>query len=230
MGNTSHKKEVITNCRASEKMLKPIKEAMAQRNPDPDGEWPEWADNVISVKALAYSPCGRMTRQGTPIEHKHAANELALCQRLSSQAARIMKGIPVGMSDEGDHKFLPFYICGTVGANVPKKITEKYVRSVFGETIHPKIDITIDAMKTRGKWWDRFIRQDQTDHNEKGLHARYALVEWFHTNKDLHGAAFVSTGLKGYAKPGFGSRFPQLSLAITEKGSLVGLCVCLTWT
>jgi hypothetical protein len=211
-------------------MLKPLKEAMAQWNPDPDSEWPEWADNIISVRALAYSPCGMMTRQGTSIEHKHAANELAMCQRLSSQAAKIMKGIPVTMSDEGDNEFVPFYICGTVGAKVPEKITEKYLRSAFGGIIHPRIDITIYAMKARGEWWDRFTSQDRTDHYEKGLRARKALVDWFHASKDLHSPTFVSMGLKGYAEPGFGSMFPQLSLAITKKGSLVGLCVCLAWT
>ena len=221
---------LVTNSRLSQIPLKPIKEAMEQSNPDPQSEWPEWADNVISTKTITYAPCGRITREGTRIEHKHEAHELAMCKRLSLQAAKIMKGIPVGMGDEGDHEFMPFYICGTMGVKAPGKITEKYLRSVFGGTIHPKIDITLNAIKMKGKWWDRFTSQDRTNHNENGLRARKALVEWFHANKDLHSPAFVSTGLKGYAKPGYGSSFPQLALALTRKGSVLGLCVCLNWT
>lgn len=221
---------LITNCRQSRTSLKPLKEAMEQSNPDPQSEWPEWADNVVSTKSIAFSPCGQLTRQGMSIKHKHEPAEVALCKRLSSQAAKIMKGILVRMSDEGEHKFLPFYVCGSVGDKVLENITEKSIREVLAGTFHPTVDIKIDKMNTKGKWWNRVTAQDQRDHNEPALRAWTALVEWLHTQKELHGAVFVSVGLKSCAKPGFGSSFPQLALAITRKGSVVGLCTCLTWT
>lgn len=94
---------LVTNCRQSRTSLKPLKEAMEQANPDPQSKWPEWADNVVSTKTIAFSPCGRLTRQGASIKHKHEPAEVALCKRLSLQAAKIMKGLPVGMGDERRH-------------------------------------------------------------------------------------------------------------------------------
>ncbi len=127
----SEEKKLITNCRVSKERLEPIKVAMGWEAPNPQNEWP---DNVISTMAIAYS-CGMIARQGTTIKHEHAATELALCERLSSQAATIMKGILVGMGDENDHEFLAFYMCGTEGIKGPESITKEYIRAVFGDTI-----------------------------------------------------------------------------------------------
>jgi hypothetical protein len=191
----------------------------------------EWPGNYISTQTIAYS-CGILARAGETVVHAHDADELALCRRRAEEAAKIMADTYLGMSDESDHQFAPFFIAANVGDKVPRKLTEPRVRAVFRGTIWPKCQIDIEPLKEEGEWWRRASGQPLADNDEKALGAWRAMVAWFASQKDLHGASFVSINDRGESGRGepISCVFPRMALALTKKGSLVGLFGCVVWT
>ncbi|MBE9182762.1 hypothetical protein IQ268_29950 [Oculatella sp. LEGE 06141] len=182
----------------------------------------EWFDNVISKQAVAYS-CGAIGRNGEVLEHNHDPAELALCQQLSAEVAQIMATTKVA-GDEGEHLFLPFYVTANQGAVAPAQITEAVVRSAFGGTIYPQARIVIEPLEEAGQWWES-VNFDK-EINEK-LAAWQGMIKWFHSQERLHSLVFVMIGdypLDEEAFENGGSVFPRLALALTESGSLIGVC------
>lgn len=181
---------------------------------DPDEEW---TDNVISKQAIAYS-CGAICRVGTTLEHNHSPAELALCQHLAHQVAQIMAEVKVA-GDEGEHPFLPFYVTANQGAAIPEQITEAVIRLAFGGTIHPEVQIPIEPLDEQGDWWGSVVSDGETNWN---LAPWQAMIEWFHSQEELHSPVFVAIGDSDLVNTG--STFPRLMLALTKSGSLIGLC------
>jgi hypothetical protein len=218
---------VVRNCKIDDKRLEPLKECM---NNWGTGEG-EWITNYLSVKTVAYS-CGAIARAGEAIKHDHEAAELALCKRLSKEAARIMTGTYLCMSDESDHQFAPFFVTANAGDKVPRKLNEKHVRAAFGGTIWPECQITIEPLKEKGPWWKAASGQPIADGNKEALNAWRSMIAWFGSQEELHGACFVSIDEpKGDRfREAIGCIFPRLVLAITEQGSLVGLFGCVVHT
>lgn len=191
---------------------------------DSDGseEEGEWFDNVISKQAVAYF-CGAIGRNGEVLEHNHDPAELALCQQLSAEVAQIMATTKVAC-DEGEHLFLPFYITAKQGAVVPAQIIEAVIRSAFGDTIYPQAQIVIEPLEEAGQWWEDVISDEETNEN---LAPWQGMIKWFHSQERLHSPVFVEIGdypLDDEVFGNSGSVFPRLALALTESGSLVGVC------
>src|SRR5947209_8433000 len=125
---------LVTDCKPDPERLAVFRECMETYGVDAgapaDEEWP-W--NVVSRRAVAYS-CGRIARAGEPVEHRHDPEDLAMCRRLSAEAAAVMEGTAVGMGSESTDPFRPFFVAANVGAAVPEAVNEQLVRRAFGET------------------------------------------------------------------------------------------------
>ena len=212
---------MVRNCKIDDKRLEPLKECFAGEGPD------EWPDNYLSCKTVVYS-CGRIARAGEATKHDHDPAELALCKRLSQEAADIMAGTYLGMSDEGNHEFDPFFVTANAGDKVPQKLTDKHVRAAFGRTIWPGCRITLEPLKEEGEWWQNASAQDIENGNDRALQAWRSLIAWFGSQAALHGACFVS--IDDLSREPIGVIFPRLVLAATKQGSLVGLFSCVVWT
>ncbi len=214
---------MIRNCQVSAERLAPLRECMVDSSgANKPGEWP---GNFFSTQTVAYS-CGILARAGETIVHAHDPAELALCQRLANEAARIMAGTYLGMADESDHQFSPFFITANVGAPVPPHMTESAVRTAFRGIIWPQAQLEIDPLKQAGKWWQRASGQPLADNNLQALKAWRGLLAWFAAQPELHAASFVGMSERGASS----CIFPQMALAFTSNGSLVGLFGCVVWT
>ena len=214
---------VIRDCMVDDQRLQPLKECLPLPGTGIDDN-DEWPNNTLSHKTVV-STCGRIGRRDEVIEHAHDPAELALCKRLADEAAAIMAGTYVGMSDESDHKFVPFFITANVGDKVPETLTEAELRAGFGGTIRPNCPVVIEPLKEEGEWW----RLASADANPWR-----ALMAWFGSHPELHGACFVSINEPRDLpyRPDVLSVviFPRMVLAITKQGSLVGLFGCVVWT
>ncbi|HEY7152790.1 MAG TPA: hypothetical protein VH575_02425 [Gemmataceae bacterium] len=232
---------MVHNCKIDDKRLEPLKECMNNWGTGAG----EWITNYLSVKTVAYS-CGAIARAGEAIKHDHDPAELALCKRLSKEAAKIMAGTYLKMGDESDHEFAPFFVTANAGDKVPRKLNEKRVRAAFGGTIWPECQITIEPLKEKGPWWKAASGQplqniadakdcddeEGVEEGERSLAAWRSMIAWFNSQEELHGACFVSIDEpKGDRfREAIGCIFPRLVLAITKQGSLVGLFGCVVHT
>src|SRR5262245_49551077 len=106
---------VITSCGIDKSRLAPIARAMQLPPRGYKDESPEdFSLNTISKHAVAYS-CGRLAMPADKPAHRHDGKDLALCRRLATEAARVMKGTEVGMGSEGSDYFAPFLVAANLG-------------------------------------------------------------------------------------------------------------------
>jgi len=95
---------------------------------------------------------------------------------------------------------------------VPEVFTEEFVRTrLFRGTINPEVDVRIEPL-TAGAVWE-------------GADAA-KFVDWLRAQPRLHGFAFVSIGL---SEDVGGACHPRLALALTDQGSVVGVCGHVIW-
>jgi hypothetical protein len=194
----------------------------------------EWPNNIISNKAVVYGS-GAITRAGTIVHHAVDPDELALCQRLAAEVARMMAGMDVGMGSESSDPFREFFIAANVNEPVPKRIDEHMIRSKFGGTIFPPATITIEPMTESGTWWSE-VEIDPSKSTDDCLRPWRSLIEWFRCQPVLLDSAFVRIGdrralwkieldkemlPKGTELTG--CVLPRLALGLTKNGSFVGL-------
>jgi hypothetical protein len=196
---------------------------------------PEWANVSLTPLAVAYS-CGALAREGDRVEHDHDPAELALCRRVSAEAARVMDGVEVGMGSGGTDYFAPFFVAANRGQVVPDVIDEAVVRRAFGGTLHPVVEVVVEPLEPRGEWWTQ-VREYLVDNDdaerfpeelpefEAILERWVEMIEWFRGRPELHGCRFVMTREREF--PSRDGRvclnFPYLALGITAEGSLVGI-------
>jgi hypothetical protein len=215
--------------------LEPFRECMTDfRKPQPRPH--EWANVSISPKAVAYS-CGMIARQGDPVDHNHDPDDLTTCRRISTEAARLMEGICIGMCSTGSDYFHPFFSPASLGAPVPAEVDEVVIRRAFGGALYPgpEMEIVVEPLEMRGEWWTR-IREYLVD-NDDALTDREAMadgrrelrrwakmVEWF-GQSGLHGCRFVMTRARHSPPEGdwFCIHFPYLAVGLTDAGSLAGI-------
>jgi hypothetical protein len=196
----------------------------------------EWPNNILSRKTVVYG-CGRIARKGDPVRHNVEPEELALCRRLSSEAAELMAGVDVGMGSESGDPFRAFYIAANADDPVPESIDEALIRSKFGGTIFPAATITVEPLAESGKWWEE-VEADASDSNreerEEHLRPWRGLIHWFGARPELKDSAFIRIGEydklndldRGSYPEGTeipGSVLPRLAVGLTTSGSLVGL-------
>lgn len=196
---------------------------------DKDAEWP---NNLISRRAVVHST-GAIGKKGDRFQIRVEPKELALCERLSTEAAKIMGGVEVGMGSESGAFFEPFFIAAEIGAAVPSRIDEALIRKRFGGTIFPPATITVEPLKEAGTWWSE-VKQDGAGSGSKYFLPWRRLIKWFASRKEFVDTAFVRIGdyealtsldeddyPEGTEMPG--SVMPRLALGLTRAGSLVGL-------
>lgn len=216
---------MVRDCDIDPDRLLPVRECMQTYGQDhlsPEGEWP-W--NVVSKRAVAYS-CGAIAREGAAVEHDHHPDELALCRRLSAEAARLMAGVDVGMGNEGSCPFRPFFVTANDGGKSPRKVTESVVRRAFGGTIYPGAEILVEPLRERGRWWASVLHWYSDNENpEEDLRPWRELMRWFHSREDLRAPSLVMVGDRPREPGGVmpGSVFPRLAVGLTPAGSLVGI-------
>jgi hypothetical protein len=222
--------DIVTDCHLDPERRKVFQGCMESYGlGDADPEWP-W--NVISRKAVFYS-CGRIAREGAPVEHRHDPNEISLCRNLAGAATRTMQGCDIGMGSESSNPFRPFFVVANLQATVPATVSETIIRESFGGTIYPGAQITIEPLAEGGNWWDR-VRRDCVDNEdcadeffraegEKQLARWSQMVQWFQSCKKLQRCAFVMIGQDEPRQQKRGSEFPRIALGITDAGSLVGI-------
>jgi hypothetical protein len=140
----------ITSFQPDAAKLAVIRECM--ENYDVGSADAEWPNNIISRKAIVYGT-GAIAREGAKVSHAVAPQELALCQHLAAEAAKIMDGMDVGMGSESSDPFREFFIAANMDEEVPKKIDERLISARFGGTIFPLATITVEPMTESGEWW-----------------------------------------------------------------------------
>ncbi len=192
----------------------------------------EWANNIISRKAVVYQS-GAIARRGAPIKHMVDSTELALCQSLAETIENLMAGVEVGMGSEASTQFRKFYI--TANTDEPKQsiIDERLIRYKFGETIFPLATITVEPLIEAGKWWNE-VMYDSSESNSDYFKPWKAMTAWFKSRNEFIDTAFVRIGdseaLWEIDKADFpegtemtGCVLPRLALGLTYNGSLAGL-------
>jgi hypothetical protein len=198
----------------------------------------EWPGHFLSTRTVAYS-CGILARDGDAVVHAHPAQEVPRCRRLANQAAKIMQGVYIRWGDESDHRLSPFWITANVGDSVPKHLTEKVYSTAMRGTVYPGAILTVEPFKESSSWFTRVTQLDldywggpEVDPDCVAKETARAdqwrrLFHWFRSHPDLHSPVYI--GFKPNNEE-FASVYPQLFLALTASGSLVGLATCVVWT
>ena len=196
---------------------------------DGDAEWP---NNIISREAVVYSD-GTIARRTDRVSHMIDGMELALCERLSKQAAQFMAGIEVGMGSESGDCFRDFFIAAAAGAPKPTGINEDLIRKGFGGTLFPLATITVEPFAEDTVWWSEVLCDGEESGPDYFVPWR-EMSAWFKQQPAFVGTAFVRIGdqeelfhlpeaslPEGTATTG--CVLPRLALGLTHNGSLAGL-------
>lgn len=206
-GKSKEKVRPAGGCEATDEMLAPLLPAMETYGSG-RGEWPH---NDLSTKAERYT-CGNIAREGETIPHDHDPAELERCRTLAAQAEKLLA--PIEPAHDSGGPYLAFFSTANKGEPVPEAFTEEFVRTrLFRGTINPDCEISIEPLTAKAVWYD------------EGSEAA-AFVDWLRAQPGLHGFAFVSIGL---SEDDGGAVHPRLALALTDKGSVVGVCGYVIW-
>lgn len=198
----------------------------------------DWPNNILSQHTVVY-PSGIMARAGDAIAPEVDAAELELCRTLAAAAKDVIGDIPVGMDSESGDGFSPFFICNSPDAAIPTEITAELIRDRFGGTIFPPATITAEPLAASGLWWEEITEgaedlEDEAETADDYLAAWHQLIDWFASHAQLSQATFVRIGdqealedldpdemPEGTEMPG--SVMPRMAVALTQRGSLVGI-------
>jgi hypothetical protein len=227
----------VTKFSPDPERLAVIKECM--ENYDVGTAKAEWPNNIISRKAVVYGS-GVIARKGTKVRQAVDPAELALCQRMAAEAARLMAGVEVGMGSESGDTFRGFFIAANVDDAVPKAITEKLIRDRFGGTIFPPATITVEPLKEAGKWWSE-VKYDGSESAASYFKPWRKMIQWFGKRAEFKKTAFVRIGDRQALwqvprekyPPGTeitGCVLPRMAIGLTAGGSLSGLFGCCVQT
>ena len=224
--------KMITNFELDPEKLATIYDCMD--NYDVGSSDAEWANNIISRKAVVYQS-GVIIRGNSPVRHLVDLAELTLCQELAETIEKLMSGVVVGMGSESNAQFRKFYIASNTDEPIPSIIDEQLIRSKFGGTIFPLATITIEPLIESGIWWSE-VMYDGSESSTEYLKPWHAMIAWFKSRPEFVNSAFIRIGdwqalsKLDYMKDNFpdgteitGCVLPRLALGLTYNGSLVGL-------
>lgn len=190
-----------------------------------EGEWP---NNMFSRRLVVYRT-GHIARQNEPVHIDVVPEELATCQRIASELKSAVGDRDCGLGSESHDELQPFFFCINRDEPVPDTITPDLIRAKFNGTILPPVTITVEPLDETSSWWQTLQEYNQEFENWR------MLMPLFADHPGLHGAVFVEIGEYGHlmqlADDGelpdgaeiSPSCLPRLFLALTAKGSIVGL-------
>lgn len=203
------------NCQPDADRLAHLAECMEPSGPeDAPADWPEHSHSCVSARCVAYS-CGRVAIEGQRVRHAHDRDELKLCRWVARRAARYLEGIEVHYS-ESSSDYLPFYLTANIGENLAGDLSEQAVHRAFGGVIYPKAEIRVFTLDGEG-WQDLVGAGDDPGPWDR-------LRRFFRSVPEVVGAAYIEIGDHPLSDTNFGCAFPRLVLAVTEAGSLTGVC------
>lgn len=201
------------------------------QNYDVGSNHDEWPNNILSRFTQVYND-GMITKQPTRLNHIIDENELALCLKLSTEIAKIMANVEVGMGSNSGDYFQAFYIAYPNGLR-SKTISAELIQHVFANTIFPLATITVEPLTTNTIWWNE-VEQDGEESPENYFEPWQNMQAWFTQQQDFIDSAFIRIGDatlleqiddKNYPKGTIitGCVLPRLALGLTANGSLAGL-------
>ncbi len=195
-------------CAADESLVAPLVACMDAHGVEGDSEWPR----CDLAPQLVRFGCGRIAREGEEVEHNHPKGEVDRISELAAEAERRLAGCVPDYDQRGP--FLAFYAAANKGDDVPEEFTEEFVREVlFNGTINPECGVSIGPITAGELWYEGSVTVAE-------------FVPWFTSQPGLHAHAFISIGLDdGHG----GATHPRLAVALTEKGSVVGVCGYVVW-
>jgi hypothetical protein len=194
----------------------------------------EWPNNILSRKSIVYGD-GTIARRGDELSFSVDPEELDCCKQLSDSLATVMHGVCVGMGSESEDCFQPFSMVASTSATAPTNIDSELIREKFGGTIFPPATIVVEALQDSGSWWDAVVADAEDlleDQHEEYLAPWNKMIEWFKERPSLQSPVFVQIGdsdeLQDLDELPEGTELvpgvlPRLVLALTPKGSLIGL-------
>lgn len=201
------------------------------QNHDVGSDHDEWPNNILSRFTQVYND-GTITKYPASPNHTIDQNELGLCQNLSSEIAKIMANVEVGMGSNSGDYFHPFYIVHQQKVPV-KKITPELIYQSFANTIFPLATITVEPMTSKTLWWKE-VEQDGEESPPSYFEPWKKMKEWFTQQNDFIDSAFIRIGdamqLEQIDRKDYphgtvitGCVLPRLALGLTANGSLAGL-------
>jgi hypothetical protein len=202
----------------------------------------EWNHACIHPDTVAYS-CGRLFRSGRPNEHDHDPDEITRCGALASQAAELIEGVSINLS-ESESIPVAFFITANRNDPVRERLTPDVIRDFFNGTIYPEARVVVDALGEGGVGWEAFAVSDEPEEDlpahireelaplmemdrrnrEERARRWRALMSWFEAQEEITAGAFVLVGHGMLGESNFGCVFPRLVVGLTRAGSLVGVC------
>lgn len=214
-------------CESTNAMLAPLLPCMETYGADEGGEWPH---NDLSTRIVRFA-CGNIAREGEEIPHDHDPTEAERCRSLAAEGERLLK--PIDPPHDCGGPYLAFFSTANKGELVPEAFTEGFVRDrLFRGTINLECGIRI-APLTAGALAGGDPDEDEDEDEEgddpprvKPTEAAAAFVDWLRAQPGLHGWAFVSVGL---SEDEGGASHPRLAVALTDRGSVVGVCGYVVW-
>jgi hypothetical protein len=203
-------------------------------DPPDKGRWPF---NVLARDAVVYS-CGAIALPGIVVPHRHSEAELALCRRLSAEAAGLTSPEPFTpeswlylVRTSSTNSFLgPFFMVANEGAPVVSSITADEVRRAFRGTIYPPAVVRVEPLREGDPWWQDVVAHyagGTPEEREAALGRWRALLRWFAGQSALREPSFVVIGEEWLGEwegqENLGCTFPRLLVGRTPAGSLVGV-------
>lgn len=188
----------------------------------------EWVNNSVSSLAQFWS-CGMVSRKTEALAHDHDPKEVARCHNLAKKAAAVIGPVWPLFRSGDDPQTQPFFVVAQRRATVPKRVTEKVIRTALGGTLHPDAQVGIEPFSEATDWWQEVMEDAQEmagtarDESVDDLVSEWrALMQWFPANS-LAVPSFVRTTDSEEVSRTLGCVFPCFILGISDNGSLIGI-------
>jgi hypothetical protein len=188
-----------------------------------------WPFNVLARDTVVYS-CGAVALPEVPARHAHRADELALCLRLSAEAAEVMAEVYLVRSSSLSSYLYPYYMAANTDAPAVTAVTADEIRRAFGGTIYPPAEVRVEPLREGEAWWHDIVAHYPDAHaaeREQALGRWRALIRWFAERPELAEPSFVVIGEEWLpdweGQENLGCTFPRLVVGRSAAGSLVGL-------
>ena len=231
---------MVNGCNVDPERLAPLRPCMESCGPEKPRD--DWDQSCIHPQTVAYS-CGRLAYPGGPNDHDHDPEELIRCRTLAAEAADVIAGVEINLS-EASSTLDAFFSTANRG-DTATELTPEVVRTTFGGTIYPSAKIIVEPFGERGLAWQNFVAispEEYANHPtvygerleaavgnaRREWQRRFELwrpfLDWFQSHQGLRSGSFVMVGDRDLSDQNFGCVFPRLVLGLTPAGSLVGVC------